>query len=123
MAKNIKVTLEHHRNRRYHAIKHGAGRRPAITYGTFNLRYRDPQLGGKRVRVPLGIRDLTAALAARREKEEELLALPVANRKSRRNIRTIADEYLAEIKATRKKKTYQAYCIARTGTCPTGASF
>ena len=34
MAKHIKVSLEHHLNRRYHAIKHGAGRRPAaVTYG------------------------------------------------------------------------------------------
>ena len=49
MAEHIKVTLEHHLNRRYHAIKHGAGRRPAaVTYGKFNLRYRDPMLDGKR---------------------------------------------------------------------------
>ncbi len=53
MAEHIKVTLEHHVNRRNHAIKHGAGRRPtAVTYGKFNLRFRDPKLDGKGVRVP-----------------------------------------------------------------------
>jgi formate dehydrogenase major subunit len=51
MAEHIKVTLEHHVNRRYHAIKHGAGRRPAVTYGNFNLRYRDPKLDGKLINL------------------------------------------------------------------------
>jgi len=75
MAEHIKVTLEHHLSRRYHAIKQGAGRRPAaVTYGKFNLRYCDPKLGGKRVRVPLDGKDLTAALEARREKELDLNA-------------------------------------------------
>jgi hypothetical protein len=47
MAEHIKVTLEHHLNRRYHAIRYGAGRRPAaVIYGKFNLRYRDPMLDG-----------------------------------------------------------------------------
>jgi integrase len=112
MAEHIKVTLEHHVNRRYHAIKHGAGRRPAtVTYGNFNLRYRDPKLDRKRVRMSLDVRDLTSALEARREKEFELNAVP-AESTPKRTLRRAADEYLAEIKATRKKETHQAYSVA-----------
>ena len=112
MAEHIKVTLEHHLNRRYHAIKHGAGRRPAaVTYGKFNLRYRDPMLDGKRMRVTLNVIGLIAALEARRKKESELNAIP-AERKPKRTLQRAADEYLAEIKATRKKKTHQAYIVA-----------
>jgi hypothetical protein len=95
MAKHIKVTLEHHLGRRYHAIKHGAGRRPtAVTYGKFNLRYRDPKQGGKRVRVLLDVKDLPAALEARRKKEEELHALPVAERSTRRISRTYSERWV-----------------------------
>jgi hypothetical protein len=66
LAEYIKVTLEHHINRRYHAIKHGPGRRPAaVSYGNFNLRYRDPQLGGRRVRVTLDVSGLAEALETR----------------------------------------------------------
>jgi hypothetical protein len=102
MASHIKVTLEHHVSKRYYAIRHGAGRRPAaVTYGKFNLRYRDPNLDGKRVRVSLDVRDMTAALDARRTKELELNAVP-AERKPKRTLQRAADQYLAEIKATRK---------------------
>lgn len=52
MAKHIKVSLEHHLNRRYHVISHGRGRRPEIVYGKFNLRFRQE---GKRVRLPPSI--------------------------------------------------------------------
>jgi len=47
-------------------MKHGPGRRPAaVTDGNFNLRYRNPHLGGKRVRVTLEVSGLSAALEAR----------------------------------------------------------
>jgi hypothetical protein len=98
MASHLKVTLEHHLDRRFHVIKHGAGRRPAaVRYANFNLRYRDPKLGGKRVRVSLDVRDLTAALEARQKKELELNAVP-AERKPKRTLQRAADEYLAETK-------------------------
>ncbi|MGB0011454.1 MAG: hypothetical protein WBQ03_07595 [Candidatus Sulfotelmatobacter sp.] len=54
---------------------------------------------------------MTAALEARGKKEVELNALPV-ERKVTPTLQRIADKYLAEIKATRKKKTYQAYSVA-----------
>jgi integrase len=110
MASRIKVTLEHHLNRRYHVIPHGPGRRPVISYGSFNLRYRDPQRLGKRTRLPLEANNVTAALDARRSKEAELNATPAVERK--RMLQTVADKYLAEIKAGRKKKTHQAYDVA-----------
>jgi hypothetical protein len=78
MAKHIKVSLEHHLNRRYHVISHGRGRRPEITYGKFDLRYRGD---GKHIRLPLESVDLTAALKARSDKEAELNAAPVIERK------------------------------------------
>jgi hypothetical protein len=108
MAQHITVTLEHHLNRRYRAVNCGPGRRPSsMTYGKFNLRFRDPQHNGKRIRVPLDTRDLGEAIAARRKKEEELDATPAVERKPRRTLQRLADEYLKEIKATKKKKTWQ----------------
>jgi integrase len=68
-------------------------------------------LDGKRVRVTLDVIDLLAALEARRRKESELNAVPV-DRKLKRTLQRAADEYLAEIRATRKKKTHQAYTVA-----------
>jgi hypothetical protein len=104
LAEHIKVTLEHHFNRRYHSIKQGPGRRPsAVAYGNFNLRYRDPQLGGKRVRVTLDVSGLTAALEARRKKEMELNALP-AERKVTCTLQRVADKYLAEIQCNLEEK-------------------
>jgi hypothetical protein len=113
MAGYIKVTLEHHLNRRYHAIKHAAGRRPALTFGRFNLRYREPKLGGRRIRVPLAAGDLNAALEARRKKEIELRADSSPQRSSR-TLTRVAAKFLAEIQATRKKKTHAAYRTALT---------
>jgi hypothetical protein len=69
LVEHIRVRLEHHIKKHYHAIKYGPGRRSAAgTYGKFNLRHRDPQLGGKRVRVTLDVSGLTAALEARGKK-------------------------------------------------------
>lgn len=113
MAQHITVTLEHHLNRRYHTVNCGPGRRPAaVTYGRFNLRFRDPLQNGKRVRVPLDASDLSEAITARRRKEDELNAAPAVERKPRRTLQRVADEYLKEIKATRKKRTWQAYSVA-----------
>jgi len=81
MAQHITVTLEHHLNRRYHTVNCGPGRRPSsVTYGKFNLRHRDPQQAGKRVRVPLKTRDLGEAIAERSRKENELNAAAAAER-------------------------------------------
>jgi len=113
MAQHITVTLEHHLNRRYHTVNCGPGRRPAaVTYGRFSLRFRDPLQSGKRVRVPLDASDLSEAITARRRKEDELNAAPAVERKPRRTLQRVADEYLKEIKATRKKRTWQAYSVA-----------
>jgi len=114
MAQHITVTLEHHLNRRYHTVNCGPGRRPSsVTYGKFNLRYRDPQRDGERARLPLDTRDLSEAIAARRRMEDELNAfLPVERKGKRRMLSKAAADYLAEIKATRKKKTHQAYAVA-----------
>ena len=100
MAQHITVTLEHHLNRRYHTVNCGPGRRPSsVTYGKFNLRYRDPQRDGERVRVPLDTRDLSEAIEARRRKEEELNTTPVGERKSKRMLSNAVTIYLAEITA------------------------
>ena len=107
MAKHLKVSLEHHLNRRYHVISHGRGRRPEIVYGRFNLRFRQE---GKRIRLPLESVDLTAALKARSDKEAELNAAPVVERKGM--LQSTIDKYLIGIKAGRKKKTFQAYDVA-----------
>jgi hypothetical protein len=86
MAKHIKVTLEHRVNRRYHAIKHGAGRRPsAVTYGKFNLRYRDPKQGGKRVRVLLDVKDLPAEHGGTRRRNCTPFPSPNASRSAHSN--------------------------------------
>jgi hypothetical protein len=50
MARYIKVSLEHHQQRRYQIVNYGRGRRPAETKcGKFNLRFRH---AGKRARQP-----------------------------------------------------------------------
>jgi len=112
MAHRVKVTLEHHLNRRYHAVNHGRGRRPADTkYGKFNLRFRHE---GKRIRLPLEATDLSAALQARSDKEEELNAIPVFKRKG-----VTLDEAINIYLTTRKaahenwrKHTVQCYALA-----------
>lgn len=58
--------------------------------------------------MPLDISDLAAALEARRTKELELNSAPVEG-KPTRTLHGAADNYLKEIQATRKKKTYKAY--------------
>jgi hypothetical protein len=102
MARYIKVSLEHHQQRRYHIVNYGRGRRPAETkYGKFNLKFRHE---GKRGRQPLITLEVTAALEARSAKEKELNAAPVVERKGM--LQTISDKYLADILKGRKKKTY-----------------
>jgi hypothetical protein len=51
MAEHIKVTLEHDLNGRYHAIKHGTGRRPAaVSYGKFRTHSRRIECGHSAIR-------------------------------------------------------------------------
>ena len=71
--RHLNVALEHHLSQRYHTISHGPGRRPAATFGKFNLRY-SPERGTLRIRQPLATKDITEALKLRKQKEDEINA-------------------------------------------------
>ena len=104
--RHLNVALEHHLSQRYHTISHGPGRRPATTFGKFNLRY-SPERGTLRIRQSLATKDITEALKLRKQKEGEINATePEGNGAM---LKAAVTKYCAEILATKKKTTAAAY--------------
>jgi hypothetical protein len=103
--RHLNVALEHHLSQRYHAISHGPGRRPATTFGKFNLRY-SPERGTLRIRQPLATKDITEALKPRKQKNEINPTEPEGNGAI---LKAAVTKYCAEILATKKKTTAAAY--------------